>query len=782
MKLLFRIAKNEFRYLFYSPIAWFLIIVFLVQCALVYTSPVYDLALYQDMVLKNNPMPRISMATESLTLKVFLMGGIFSRAIGNLYLFIPLLTMGLVSREINNGTVKLLYSSPVQLRQIVLGKYLGIMLYSLLLIGIIGIFMITGIFNIKDADYGILFSAALGFYLIVCAYSAIGLFMSSLSTYQIVSALASFTIIFILSRIGGLWQKYDFVRDLTYFLSLQNRTGKMLQGLVTTKDVIYFIVVSSMFVGFTLIKLRNGREVKPWYIKAGRFAGVFAATLIIGYVTSRPALTGYWDTSATKMNTIHPRTQQLLKEMGDTTLEVTLYTNLVDRMVSSGLPDVRNVNYLGDFWEAYLRFKPGISFKYEYYYDNDAKATDSALYKMLPGKSLKQIATEFAESLDMDLSMFKTPEEMRRMIDLKPEGYRLIMQLKYKGRTEYLRTFEDNFVWSDEQNMNAALKHLLYGDVPKLLFVSGELERNIYKKGEREYAFHTTLKIARNALVNMGFDVDTINLATQHIPEGITALILADPKMDLSPAVHDKLKNYIDAGGNMLITGEPGKQYVLNPLLKQIGVQLMNGQLVQPTYNETPDRVMPYLTATAAGLAEEPLVLYLRKMLQAHNTRDSVQTQMRGVAGISYAGDSAFKVAPLAMTSPGRVWLKAGDLVTDSTLPPFNPLAGDIKQASFPTMVQLTRSIHGKEQRIVVCGDADFLSNNQTGDHSVGRALYSWLSYNQYPVYTPRPQPEDTRLQINAAVAGVQKFVYIWVLPGVILLLGTILLIRRKRK
>ncbi|MEV4886917.1 Gldg family protein [Chitinophaga ginsengisegetis] len=782
MKLLFRIAKNEFRYLFYSPIAWFLIIVFLVQCALVYTSPVYDLALYQDMVLKNNPRPTISMAADSLTLKVFLAGGIFLRAIGNLYLFIPLLTMGLISREINNGTIKLLYSSPVQLRQIVLGKYLGIMFYSLLLIAIIGIFMITGFFNIKNADYGVLFSAALGFYLIVCAYSAIGLFMSSLSTYQIVSALASFTVIFILSRIGGLWQKYDFVRDLTYFLSLQNRTGKMLQGLITTKDVIYFIVVSWMFVGFTLIKLRNGREVKPWYIKAGRFAGVFAVTLMTGYITSRPAITGYWDTSATKMNTIHPRTQQLLKEMGDTTLEVTLYTNLVDRLVAHGLPEVRNVSYLGNFWEAYLRFKPNISFKYEYYYDTDAKGTDSALYKMLPGKNLKQIAAEYADAMDLDLSMFKTPEEMRKLIDLKPEGYRLIMQLKYKGRTEYLRTFEDDFVWADEQNMNAALKHLLYGDIPKLLFVSGELERNIYKMGEREYAYHTTSKPARHALINVGFDVDTINLTTQNIPAGITALVLADPKMDLSPAVYEKLKNYIDAGGNMLITGEPGKQYVLNPLLQQIGVQLMNGQLVQPTYNETPDKVKPYLTATSAGLAEEPAMLVLRERLQAHLTGDSIKILMPGVAGISYTRDSAFTVAPLAMTSPDRVWLKAGNLVTDSTLPPFNPLEGDIKQASFPTVVQLTRSVRGKEQRIIVCGDADFLSNRRLAESFFGNALHSWLNYNQFPVYTPRPQPEDTRLQVNAEVAGLQKIIYIWVLPGVILLIGIILLIRRKRK
>ena len=84
----------------------------------------------------------------------------------------------------------------------------------------------------------LLLSAALGFYLLTCAYTAIGLFMSSLTSYQIISAIGTFAVIFILSRIGGLWQKIDFVRDLTYFLYLSGRTAKMLTGLIASKDLI----------------------------------------------------------------------------------------------------------------------------------------------------------------------------------------------------------------------------------------------------------------------------------------------------------------------------------------------------------------------------------------------------------------------------------------------------------------------------------------------------------------------------------------------------------------
>jgi ABC-2 type transport system permease protein len=195
MKLIYKLAKTELRNLFYSPVAWFVGIAFLVQCAVFYTNSIFTTAKWQDILLRNNPKFK-DFGNSSLTTSIFLNpNGLFQSVLQNLYLFVPLLSMGLISREINNGTIKLLYSSPVKVRQIVLGKYLAVMIFNLLLLFIVGIFMVTGAFNISSVDYGLLLSASLGFYLLVCAYSAIGLFMSSLTTYQIVSAIGSFLII-----------------------------------------------------------------------------------------------------------------------------------------------------------------------------------------------------------------------------------------------------------------------------------------------------------------------------------------------------------------------------------------------------------------------------------------------------------------------------------------------------------------------------------------------------------------------------------------------------------
>jgi len=774
MMILFKIARNEWRYLFYSPIAWFVLLVFMVQCAFLYSNPLYYYANWQDIMQQNSPS--FKGFSSSLTAGLFLGSNVFANVLSNLCFFIPVLTMGLISRETHSGSFKLLYSAPVGIRQIVVGKYIGIMLYNLLLVGILLFFIITAFFNIKHVDYGLLLSAVLGFYLLTCTYSAIGLLMSALTSYQVIAALSTFIVIFGLGLIGGFWQRYDLVRDLTYFLSLQNRTMKMLNGLIVSRDVIYFMVVALMFVGFTIVKLKAGREGKPWYVKAGRYLAVLAATLVIGYISSRPMLTMYLDATAAKTNTIPKRMQDLIHAMGDSTLEVTLYGNLLGSDLAHALPETRNASYMAAMWEPYLRFKPDISFKYVYYYDTK----DSIFLHSPSGQTLRQIAKDRAASLDFDMSLFKSPEEMLKIVDLQREDFRLIMQLKYRGRTQFLRTYPSyDRPWPDLANVAAAFKRLLNPEkIPTIYFATGQLERNTFKTAEREYAFHSSLKTERSTLVNIGFDVDTLNLTIQDIPGNCTALILADPKMALGIVAQNKLRNYIKNGGNMLILGEPGKQGVLNPVLGQMGVQLMYGQLVQPSYHETPDKVTPYLTANNSTLIET-----FAGIPGALERGDTARMLMPGVMGMVSTPDSAFTIRPLLISSPGRAWLKAGKLVIDSTLPAINPAEGDLLEHSFTTAVRLTRQLANKEQRIIICGDADFASNLRLkGNYDYLIALYSWVTYNGFPVQMFRPAPKDILLNTGERGAHIQKILYVWVMPGLILLCAIILLIRRKRK
>lgn len=766
MKTLFKIAKNEWLYLFYSPIAWFVLIVVWAEWAVFFTTDVYDFA------------TGVRSDLRGVVYGIFIGGpgsGVLEQVTKNLYQVIPILTMGVINREMNNNTFPLLYSSPVKLRQIVLGKYLGILLYNLLLLVMFVVLIITSVLIIRQADYGLLLSAALGYYLMICAYSSIGLFMSTLSNYQIIAALGTFIIIFFLESIGRLWQKYDVVRDLTWFLSSRNRVDKMLHGLIISRDVIYFIIIACLFLCFTCIKLKSRTEARSWYIQAGRYLAVTAAGLLVGYICSRPMMTAYFDATAIRRNTIHQREQQLIKQFGDSVLEVTVYTNLLGGGFEFGMPEARN-GYLDLFWDKYLRFKPDIRFKYEYYYDYDPASDDSALYKLYPGKTVKEIAAQLADRSDYNLSLFKSPEEMRKTIDLRPEHYRMAVQLQYRGRKEFIPFSAPPYA--------SAFKRLLSpATIPHFYFLTGELERSIYKTGDREYSLRTADNQRSNSLVTGGFDVDTLNLAMQDIPSNTTALVLADPKMEISASIQNKLKKFIDMGGNMLIIGEPGKQYVVNPVLQQLGMQLMNGQLVKPSPNETFENVWASSTAAGGGLSEE-----LSDLIKFWG---ALPVFMPRVTGIRYARDSfSFVMKPVLKTTPDDTWFKANnELAYDSTLPPYHPQQGDIKGDSFITAIQLTRQLKSKEQRVIVCSNAEFISNNwaihspQGSFHGdVFTAICSWLGYNEYPVYLPGTAPRDSTMKIGRAGATALQTVYVWVLPAILLLAGSVLLIRRRRK
>ncbi|OKS88767.1 Gldg family protein [Mucilaginibacter polytrichastri] len=771
MKVALKIAKAELSTLFYSPIAWFLAIVFLFQCGLTYTSMLGEHLTFQNLggfYLSNN---------KAMTQQLF-PGGVFYLVIGKVYLYIPLLTMGLISRELNNGTIKLLYSSPIKISQIVIGKFMAMMGYNFILILIIFMYEVTGMFNIPSFDLGILLTSLLGVYLLLCAYSAIGLFMSSLTSYQIVAAIGTLVMFAVLQYIGTVWQDIDFVRDLTYFLSISGRTTRMLRGLVSTKDVIYFGLIVFVFLGFSIIRLQSKRESKPGRIIAGRYALIFCCVLIIGYFSSLPALTGYYDASAGNQWTLTSNSQKIISELGDGPLEVTSYINLLDSYYFSGKPDQRNIDL--DRWLPYLRFKSNIKLNYVYYYDDVIPLTAKTMPAVAKTKGQKGPvipvwgAAQYANAYKVDLKDFKTPQEIRKIIDLRPELNRYVMQLKYKGKTTFLRIFQDSRVFPSETETDAALKRLIT-KLPKIGFLNGELERSKDKLSDRDYRVSTNMIPFRYSLINQGFDVENLSLQTGELPTEIAALVIADPKTTFTSEGLAKIQRYVAGGGNLFIAGEPGKQSVVNPILKFLGVQMMDGVLVQNATDDVPDLIKVGLTKNALDLSNQLQQLVI----------NNKGVSMPGAVGLTYTG-GPFSVKPILMTDSTINWNKKGKLVTDSAKVVFSDADGDTKKA-VPTILALTRQINNKEQRIIVAGDADFLSNSelqksQEGNFIFGVGIFKWFSNGQFPVDTDRPESKDNRLNITDKGIKALQILFLGVLPGLLILIAAIFLIRRKRK
>ena len=222
MKMILKIARKELQLLFYSPVAWFLLVVFAIQTGLVFVGK-------YEMFLKNR---EYGDGVQFMASASVFMRGLWGIVSGYLYYYIPLLTMGLVSRELSSGSIKLLYSSPLTNAQIILGKFCSMVIYAGVMCLILLLYVFVGWGTIQDFELPAILVGLLGLFLLTCTYAAVGIFVSSLTSYQFVAAVGTFIVLMFLSMIGGWWQEYDFVREVTYWLSINGRASTFIMGMI----------------------------------------------------------------------------------------------------------------------------------------------------------------------------------------------------------------------------------------------------------------------------------------------------------------------------------------------------------------------------------------------------------------------------------------------------------------------------------------------------------------------------------------------------------------------
>ncbi|PUZ25507.1 hypothetical protein DCC81_14580 [Chitinophaga parva] len=774
MKVVFNIARAELRYFFFSPIAWFVLILFLMSNAGIIMGNLADTALQQDMMLELQGSLFPGFLNSPLTKLVIGKG--LDTVLTIFFLYIPLLTMGVINREYAGGTIKLLHSSPVKTRQIILGKFLGVYSFVCLMIAIFLSVIVVLLCSIRNVEFPLTLAMILGFFLLAAMYVAVGMFISSLTSYPIVAGIGTFVVLTLFTSLAMWFQGTDYVRDVTWYLSSSGRVESLLGGLITTRDLVYFLSITSLFIIFTTIKMKSVTESKPWRVSAGRYFLAFTVTVVLLVVSSIHGFIGYCDVTRGKINTLHENTQGVIKQLDGSPLKVTLYTNLLGYNLGNGLPTERN-NYLWKFWAKYRRFYTNMEFNYVYYYD--INHGDSSIFQAYPGKSLDEIAEKYAEMYKTDLAIYKKPAEIRSMIDLESEKKGLLMEVEYKGRKTFLRTYEDPEVFPSERNVSGSLLRLINDTTPTIKFLTGHYERSPLKSGEREYGIHAMAKGNRNALINMGLNFDTISALRPGVIKPDGALVVADPKTVLDKSIIDSIKHYIDNGGDAMFYSEPGKQFIMNPILNHVGVNADEGTIVQVNPQDLPHKFAGLISKIGTDMADEQPFFYFRNGIGR-----ACYTNIAGASVLSYSDTTGFKVEQIT-TIPNNptTWVERGLLVVDSAAPVFNATEGDYrKEAPYPVGLQLTRKIGNKAQRIIISSDADMMSAGRGNGKDYGNAFYSYTVDNKYPVYHNFPVPTDIWVTIKKTPANTLKLLLQYIIPALILVAGIVILVRRKRK
>ena len=168
---------------------------------------------------------------------------------------VPILTMRMFAEEKKTGTDQLLLTSPRSVTQIVLGKYLAacaVVLVTMLMQ--FGYFIILTFFG--EPQMASFLVSLLGITLISMAYIAFGMFASSITESQIIAAVISFVVFFIMLFIPS---TNNVVGSLSLSAALSN---SFLIGTIVLKDLVSMITFSIVFILFTIIAIQRRKGSK----------------------------------------------------------------------------------------------------------------------------------------------------------------------------------------------------------------------------------------------------------------------------------------------------------------------------------------------------------------------------------------------------------------------------------------------------------------------------------------------------------------------------------------
>ena len=178
-----------------------------------------------------------------------------------LIFLIPAVTMRSFSDEMKQGTLELLLTKPLSIWQIVNGKFFGSMV--LIVIAIIPTFIYVKVISSLgmpegNIDMGSTMGSYFGLLFLIASYCAIGIFTSTLSNNQIVGFILSVFLCFLFYfGFEGLATTIPSLENFISKLGMDNHFKSMSRGVLDTRDILYFVSLTILFLSLTVFKLKS---------------------------------------------------------------------------------------------------------------------------------------------------------------------------------------------------------------------------------------------------------------------------------------------------------------------------------------------------------------------------------------------------------------------------------------------------------------------------------------------------------------------------------------------
>ncbi len=338
--------------------------------------------------------------------------------------------------------------------------------------------------------------------------------------------------------------------------------------------------------------------------------------------------------------------------------------------------------------------------------------------------------------------------------------------VRYQGRTEHVKT-------GTEEEFTNALQRLVRGSEHWLAFLEGHGERDPHSTANHD------LKLWTSQLATRGFKIQPLNLATvQIIPRNTKVLVIASPTVDLLPGEIALIIEYLLRGGNILWLADPGSLHGLEPLADQLNIKIPAGVVID-------------FSGSLVGIEDPSIVLNTPSMYPQHAITKgfNLTTFFPTTASVQIEEQednlTAWNKSSL-LVSGDHTWLETGVLEGEVEYNEDRDSIGPLEIG-----ISLERSLDNAseedsasiQQRVIVVGDGDFLSNayvGNSGNLDLGIRLINWLSSDDDFINIPVKTANDAHLEFPVYATWIIGFGFILVLP--LFFLGTGLTIWWRRK
>jgi len=333
--------------------------------------------------------------------------------------------------------------------------------------------------------------------------------------------------------------------------------------------------------------------------------------------------------------------------------------------------------------------------------------------------------------------------------------------VEYEGRNEHITQLK-------EQTLSNALQRLLRQGERRLLFVTGHGERKPDGRANYDWNdFSKKLKIK-------GITTELLKLnETPNIPD-VAAIVIASPQVDYLPGEVKLIIDYVKHGGNVLWVQEPGKSlFGLQPLAELLGINFYPGTIVDPTaqlmnVNDPSFSIVPNYPA-------HPI------------TRDfQYITIFPSAVGIIHLAVKEDWLTEPFLQTVARSWSETGVLKGAIDYNADTDIVGPLTiglSLTRKNKKEETADNNSKEQRIVILGDGDFLSNTYLGNQgnlNIGHNIINWISNDDSFISIPSSSAVDSQINISDLVGAIIGLFFLIILPLTLIVSGTLIWYKRR--